>query len=152
MCLEPLASSTGRLSLRAWESWEVLKVIPALSSRFRTRAISAWGWGVGEHPAAGLRVTLRKRRPPHTPSPGLRKGNQASIIPRIMQKRNGECVSLFMCVCYRQTNRQRQMVSLSSPPAPGEAVHRLFHTCGSQQLHIPSVTSCGGSCGGGGEC
>ncbi|XDA69787.1 hypothetical protein R6Z07F_000160 [Ovis aries] len=33
-------------------------------------------------------------------------------------------------------------------PAPGVAVHRLFRTCGSQQLHIPSVTSCGGSWGG----
>lgn len=84
-------------------------------------------------------------------SPRLRKRNQANTVIHIMQKRNRECVSLFMCVCYRQTNRQRQMVSLLSPPAPGEAVHRLFHTCGSQQLHVPSMTSCAGSCGGG-EC
>lgn len=48
----------GRLSLRAWESWEVLKVIAALSSHFRTGLFqhgSGECWG-GGYPAAGLRI------------------------------------------------------------------------------------------------
>lgn len=54
----------GRLSLRAWESWEVLKVIPALSSHFRTRGY--FGMGVASGGASSSRSAgqSQKASPP----------------------------------------------------------------------------------------
>lgn len=88
----------GRLSLRAWESWEVPKVIPALSSHFRTRAISAWEWGVGEHPAAGLRVTLKKRRPHRLQSRAKKRESSQYHPPHYAEKERGVCVFVHVCM------------------------------------------------------
>lgn len=97
----------GRLSLRAWESWEVLKVIPALSSHFRTRAISAWEWGVGGA-VSSSRSAGHSQEAPHIQrqydhhdlcSPGLRKGNQARIIPpHYAEKERRACVFVHVCM------------------------------------------------------
>jgi hypothetical protein len=59
------------------------------------------------------------------------------------------CLCVSVCVVdNKQTQTDGPTPIPASPWGSWGAVHCLFHTCGFQQLHIPSVTSCGGSCGG----
>lgn len=136
MCLEPLASSTEGCPLGPGKAAEVLKAIAALSSPVTTCAISTWEWGSGR--ASTSKAAGHFQEPPSPRdymtindlySPRLRKRNRAHSHSHHTKKKQRIRVSLFMCICYRQTDKDRW--SHHPTPAPGEAVHRLLHTCGS---------------------
>lgn len=125
-----------RLSLRAWESCGGSE--GHCSSEQPCHDLCYFNMGVGKWESIYQQGCRSLSRTPLSSglydhhdlySPRLRKRNRGHSHSHHTKKKQRIRVSLFMCICYRQTDKDRW--SHHPTPAPGEAVHRLLHTCGS---------------------